>query len=151
MGNTYYGTNVQSGLPQVSSFVYTNSAGTSALADSWYGAQNSAGFSPTHKFRISGGGGGVQVLDQCTGGGGFGGPSQRSLKKNIKLIGKSKKGINIYSFEFKEGKYADNYPGKWQGVMADEVKDIDDVVFKMYGNDWVDYGKLDVEFKKIKS
>ena len=150
MGNTYYGTNVQSGLPQVNSFVYTNSGGTSALGDSWYGAQNVSGFSPTHKFRIQGGGGGVLVLDQCTGGGGFGGPSERSLKKNIELIGKSKKGVNIYTFEFKEGKFADEYPGKWQGVMADEVENVAGAVMNWKGTKWVDYSILDVEFKKIK-
>lgn len=94
---------------------------------------------------VSGGGGGGPPPPP----GGGGGPSERSLKKNIKLMGISPSGLNIYAFEFKEGRYTDKYPGKWQGVIADEVKDMDNVVFKMYGNDWVDYSKLDVEFKKI--
>jgi hypothetical protein len=150
MSATYYGTNVSSGVPTQGSFVYTNSGGTTALAGGWYGAQNASGFSPTHKYRTTTGGG-VQTVDICTGGGGFGGPSQRSLKKNIELIGKSKKGVNIYTFEFKDGVYADNYPGKWQGVMADEVEKIDGAVFNFKGVNWVDYKKLDVQFKKIKS
>ena len=57
----------------------------------------------------------------------------------------------IYTFEFKDGVYADNYPGKWQGVMADEVEKIDGAVFNFKGVNWVDYKKLDVQFKKIKS
>tara|TARA_R100000908_G_C3720207_1_gene123282 strand:- start:39 stop:497 length:459 start_codon:yes stop_codon:yes gene_type:complete len=150
-GATYYGTNVSNGLPQVNSFVYTNSSGSSTLSDGWYGAANASGFSPTHKYRIQGGGGGVLSLDVCSGGGGFGGPSERILKRNIKLIGKSKKGINIYSFEFKPGVYADEYAGVWQGVMADEVEHIDGAVFNHRGSKWVDYGMLDVEFKTIKS
>ena len=77
--------------------------------------------------------------------------SDRRLKKNIKLIGKSKIGINIYSFEFKPGIYADKYTGVWQGVMADEVEHIDGAVFNHRGSKWVDYGMLDVEFKTIKS
>ena len=99
-----------------------------------------------HGYTHVGGGGGGGAPPP---GGGGGGPSERSLKKNIKLMGISPSGLNIYTFEFKEGRYTDKYPGKWQGVIADEVKDMDNVVFKMYGNDWVDYSKLDVEFKKI--
>ena len=48
-------------------------------------------------MRTSGGAGGVQAVNVCSGGGG---PSERRLKKNITLIGKSKKGFNIDSFEF---------------------------------------------------
>ena len=148
---TYYGTNVSSGLPQTSSFVYSNSGGTSALSDAWYGATNVSGFSPSHKYRIQGGGGGVIALDTCSGG--FGGPSQRSLKEDIKLIGVSPSGLNIYSFKYKKGVYADEYPGTWQGVMAAEVKEkgLDESWFWWKNHMWVDYEKLDVEFKKIKS
>ena len=151
MSTTYYGTNVSSGLPQTSSFVYSNSAGTSSLSDGWYGAQNNSGFSPTHKFRIAGGAGGVQTLDVCSGGGGF--PSQRSLKEDIKLIGVSPSGLNMYSFKYKKGIYADKYPGTWQGVMAAEVKEkgLNESWFWYQNHMWVDYEKLDVEFKKIKS
>ena len=108
------------------------------------------GFSPTHKYKI------VsevvrlrELLPQCGGGGGL--PSDRKLKKHIKLIGKSNKGINIYSFEFKEGIYADKFAGVWQGVMADEVEHIDGAVLNHRNSKWVDYSMLDVEFKTIKS
>ena len=139
-----------------STFAYSNSGGTSPLADSWYGiSQNFGGAS--HAMRTAGGAGGVQAISTCSGGG-FGGPSDRRLKKNIKLIGKSKKGFNIYSFEFGGSKLGDKaakaYPGKWQGVMADELEYLDDgTVYKWSVGkelvDFVDYGKIDVEFKKI--
>ena len=35
--------------------------------------------------------------------------------------------------------------------MADEVEKIDGAVFNFKGVNWVDYKKLDVQFKKIKS
>ena len=85
------------------SFAYTNSGGTSALSDAWYGISNTFG-GAQHQMRTSGGAGGVQVVNVCSGGGGF---SDRRHKKNIKLIGKSKKGFNIYSFEFGGTKLGD--------------------------------------------
>ena len=72
--------------------------------------------------------------------------SDRRMKKNIKLIGKSKSGLNIYAFE-----YIDKVFGKgvWQGVMSDEVPN-EAVIKDFAGNfDGVDYSKVDVEFKKI--
>tara|TARA_Y100000361_G_C11159756_1_gene346431 strand:- start:2008 stop:3018 length:1011 start_codon:yes stop_codon:yes gene_type:complete len=144
ISNTYYGSNVSSGLPQTSSFVYTNSSGTASPSDGWYGASNVAGFSPSHRYRISGGAGGVISLDAC-GGGGF---SDRRLKKDIKLIGVSSNGINIYSFKFKDEKYG---KGLWQGVMADEIEHIDGAVINFNGYKWVHYTmkEIDVEFKQI--
>lgn len=144
MGFTYYGTNVSSGLPQVGSNVYSNSGGTSALSAGYYGAQNASGFSPTHFFQI-GAGGTVTSLTACGGGGGFG-PSDRRLKKNIRQYGKSLNGINIYLFEYNDEKYG---KGVWQGVMADEVEHIDGAVVNMGEYKWVNYDKVDVEFKQI--
>ena len=69
-------------------------------------------------------------------------PSDRKLKKNIKLIGKSPSGLNIYSFEYK------NKKGIYQGVMSDEIPK-EAVVKHTDGFDRVDYSKLDVEFKLI--
>ena len=71
--------------------------------------------------------------------------SDRRLKKNIKLIGKSPKGINIYLFE-----YINEFFGKgvYQGVMSDEIPK-DAIVKHSSGYDSVDYSKLDVEFKNI--
>lgn len=71
--------------------------------------------------------------------------SDRRLKKNIKLIGKSNSGLNIYAFE-----YIDKIFGKgvFQGVMSDEIP-ISAVTKGEDGYDRVDYSKLDVEFKNI--
>ena len=44
--------------------------------------------------------------------------SDRKLKKNINLIGKSPSGLNIYNFEYIDSKYGN---GVFQGVMSDEV------------------------------
>ena len=71
--------------------------------------------------------------------------SDRRSKNNIKLIGKSKSGLNIYSFNYKD---KINGKGTYQGVMSDEIPS--DAVFKHSdGFDRVDYNKLDVEFKLI--
>lgn len=80
------------------------------------------------------------------GGGGGGGGSDRRMKKNIKLIGKSKSGLNIYAFEYIDKIFGE---GIWQGVMSDEVSN-EAVIKNFAGNfDGVDYSKVDVEFKKI--
>lgn len=71
--------------------------------------------------------------------------SDRSLKKNIKKVGESPSGLNIYNFEFKNSKYG---KGVFQGVMSDEVPQ--KAVTKKDGYDSVNYNMLDVEFKKIK-
>lgn len=70
-------------------------------------------------------------------------PSDIRLKENINLIGKSNSGINIYSWTYKEGVYE---KGVFTGVMAQEVPwasvPVGDYLH-------VDYGKVDVQFKKI--
>lgn len=80
-----------------------------------------------------GGGGG--------GGGMMGSISDKRLKKNISLVGKSPSGINIYEFSY----LWDN--NRYIGVMANEVPqasfDIGNGVMA------VDYSKIDVEFKQI--
>ena len=69
--------------------------------------------------------------------------SDRRVKNNIKLIGVSNKGLNIYSFNYKN----DNTK-TYQGVMSDEIPN-EAVVTHKDGFDRVDYSKLDVEFKLI--
>jgi hypothetical protein len=71
--------------------------------------------------------------------------SDRRLKKNIKLVGKSKKGFKIYTFEYKNKEYGE---GTYQGVMSDEIPS-EFVIKKDNGFDFVDYSNLDVQFKKI--
>jgi hypothetical protein len=67
--------------------------------------------------------------------------SDKRLKENIELIGKSPCNINIYKFNYK------NNPTTYQGVMADEVSWAS--VKHPNGYMMVDYNKIDVEFKKI--
>jgi len=67
--------------------------------------------------------------------------SDQRLKEDIKLIGRSAQGINIYEFKYKQ------LPGTYQGVMAQEVpwaSVITDTGFYM-----VDYNKVDVEFRRL--
>ena len=72
--------------------------------------------------------------------------SDRRLKNNIKLISRSKAGLNIYSFNYKD----DKTWGKktYQGVMSDEIP-TSAVIKHEDGFDRVDYSKIDVEFKSI--
>jgi hypothetical protein len=72
--------------------------------------------------------------------------SDRRLKKNIKLIGKSNSGLNIYAFEYINKIFG---KGKWQGVMSDEMPN--NAIIKNFAGifDGVDYSKIDVEFKQI--
>ena len=71
--------------------------------------------------------------------------SDRRLKKNINLIGKSPKGLNIYSFEYKSNSYGS---GVYQGVMSNEVP-LEAVYVSSDGYDMVDYSVIDVDFKQI--
>ena len=73
--------------------------------------------------------------------------SDRRLKENITLIGTSKSGINIYTFEYKY-KFSQAGFGLFQGVMSDEVP-AEAVSVDEYGYDMVDYSLIDVEFKKL--
>lgn len=72
------------------------------------------------------------------------GISDRRLKKNIKLIGKSPSGLRIYAFEYIDKFFGD---GIYQGVMSDEIPS--NAVMSNIGYDKVDYSKIDVEFKKL--
>ena len=72
--------------------------------------------------------------------------SDRRLKHSIKLIGVSHKGLNIYSFKYKDTKFGE---GTWQGVMSDEIPDFA-IIIGSDGFDRVNYSKLDVCFTRIK-
>ena len=72
--------------------------------------------------------------------------SDRRLKENIKLIGQSPSGLNVYSFEYKNKEKFGK--GIYQGVMSDEVPSIA-VVKSKDGYDAVNYNMLDVKFKQI--
>ena len=67
--------------------------------------------------------------------------SDARLKEEIKLVGKSPSGINIYSFKYK------HTDGTYEGVMAQEVpwaREMTDTGYYM-----VDYSKVDVEFRRL--
>ena len=72
-------------------------------------------------------------------------PSDRKLKKNIELIGKSKSGLNIYMFEYIDKIFGS---GIYQGVMSDEIPQYA-VINHVDEYDRVDYSKIDVDFKEI--
>ena len=63
------------------------------------------------------------------------------LKEDIKLVGKSPKGIKIYNFKYKGDDKT------YQGVMAHQVPQAS--IANEFGYLMVDYNKLDVEFKEI--
>ena len=114
-------------------------------------AANKASANQAQAAAISGIGSGIaSAVGAVAGGGGFGEDgafgSDRRMKKNIKLIGKSNSGLKIYAFE-----YINKTLGKgvWQGVMADEVPN--NAVIKNFAGDFdgVDYSKIDVEFKQL--
>ena len=67
--------------------------------------------------------------------------SDSRLKEDIRLVGKSPMGINIYSFKYKQS------AGTYEGVMAQEVpwaRQMTDTGFYA-----VDYSKVDVEFRRL--
>lgn len=111
---------------------------------------NKASANQAQASAIAGIGTGIaSAVGAVAGGGGFaegGAFSDRRMKKNIKLIGKSNSGLKIYAFE-----YINKTLGKgvWQGVMADEVPN--NAVIKNFAGDFdgVDYSKIDVEFKQL--
>ncbi len=72
--------------------------------------------------------------------------SERSMKKNIKKVGESPSGLNVYNFEYKDKKHGE---GKFQGAMADEVPSYA-VVSRPGKPDMVNYSLIDVVAKSIK-
>ena len=72
--------------------------------------------------------------------------SDRSMKKNIKKVGESPSGLNVYNFEYKNKKHG---KGKFQGVMSDEVPSYA-VVSRPGKPDIVNYNLIDVVAKSIK-
>ena len=67
--------------------------------------------------------------------------SDRRAKENIKKVGVSPKGVNIYEFTYK------NNDDVYRGVMADEVP----WAVSEAPNGWkmVDYNKVDVQFERV--
>ena len=70
--------------------------------------------------------------------------SDKRLKENIVLVGKSKSGINIYEFNFIDNKYGE---GRHRGVIAQELSYATSTGADGYL--MVDYDEIDVSFEKI--
>ena len=89
--------------------------------------------------------GAVQGVVGIASGFGWIGNSDRRLKTDIKKIGTSIKGYNIYRY-----KYLDQ-PEEYIGAMADEVlKKNPKAVYRMdNGFLGVDYSQIDVEFREV--
>jgi len=99
------------------------------------GGSGGGGFSPASS--------GMGSMGSLSGGGNTlgGGISDKRLKRNYHIIGKSKSGINIYQFQYL---WSDDI---YVGAMAQENPQAS---FDM-GNGFlaIDYNKIDVQFKKI--
>jgi hypothetical protein len=86
-------------------------------------------------------------------------PSDKKLKKNIKYSHTLSRGFKIYTFEFidefvtaQKDVSNDDYSGKWQGVLAQDLLDTEYencLNLREDGYFEVDYSKLNIEFKKI--
>ena len=72
------------------------------------------------------------------------GKSDRILKENIDLVGKSESGVNIYEFDYKDKSYGE---GRYRGVMAQEVPEASSTGSDGYLE--VDYSKVDVDFERL--
>jgi hypothetical protein len=129
-----------SGAVAVGVNVYTNSALTTPIGNgNWGGAGTSSGASSTYVFTIVFGTGYLSAILLCSG------PSDERLKKNIKKIGVSRKGVNIYEFEYKYPEI--DFGGKFQGVLGHEVPWA--ATEAENGYLYVDYSKVDVICKSI--
>ncbi len=111
----------------------TNFGGANSFSPGNYGSYALPNPTPSY------GGGSIPFLTNKTG------TSDRRLKKNIKLIGKSNSGLNIYMFEYIDKIFGS---GIYQGVMSDEIPQYA-VIKHADGYDRVDYSRIDVDFKQI--
>jgi len=83
--------------------------------------------------------------------------SDRRLKKNIKLIGQSPLGVNVYEFEYKDpglmtasSKTSEVYEeGKYRGAIADDVPQRAVITDLKTGYESIDYSKIDVPYQKL--
>lgn len=70
--------------------------------------------------------------------------SDKRIKHNYHIVGKSPSGINIWEFSYLGSN------DRYVGVMADEIEKCQpDAVIYNNGFMSVDYNKIDVEFKKV--
>ena len=122
----------------VNEYVYTDAAGTTPLGAGNWGYGETAVASAGSRFTTNSSGY-ITVFTPCT-------PSDRRLKKNIKLIGYSPTGLKIYTFEYLDKVFGD---GVFQGVMSDEIPSYAVMKNCVGEYDAVDYSKIDVDFKRL--
>jgi len=125
--------------PAVNDQVYTNSGGTSTPSAGNYGYCLVCLSHGTTDYRFTVNSSGIITATAAC-------PSDRRLKKNIRLLGYSATGLKIYAFEYLDKLFGH---GVFQGVMSDEIPS--DAVIKNFVGiyDGVDYSKIDVDFKRI--
>tara|TARA_R100001594_G_scaffold5456_3_gene16975 strand:+ start:10624 stop:11916 length:1293 start_codon:yes stop_codon:yes gene_type:complete len=78
--------------------------------------------------------------------------SDKKLKKNIKKVGKTKSGVPVSEFEYKDKEDAPKGPGRYKGVIAQDLvgTEHEDAVKKVGKNTLgVNYSKLDVRLGRI--
>jgi len=98
------------------------------------------------KKKKNGGGGGLADPGSLTQFLPFLAGSDPAMKENVKLVGESPSGLNVYQFTYKPGLGPE---GVYEGVMSNEIPS--EAVLKVTGEfDRVFYNKIDVEFKKVK-
>jgi len=103
------------------------------------GAKNINSYGDSMNSSLTSMGSGMGAGGGMSSGGGI--ASDKRLKHNYHVIGKSPSGINIYEFSYLGS------DTRYQGVMANEVGD---AAFMMdNGFYMVDYNKIDVVFKKV--
>lgn len=74
--------------------------------------------------------------------------SDKRLKENIELIGRSTSGIPIYEFDYRDKEYG---PFRYKGVMAQDLLDINPeaIITATDGIMSVDYDQIDVNFERV--
>ena len=103
---------------------------------------NSYGDSMNSSLTSMGSGMGASQSGGMSAGGGIG--SDKRIKHNYHIVGKSPSGINIWEFSYLGSN------DRYVGVMADEIEKCQpDAVIYNNGFMSVDYNKIDVEFKKV--
>ena len=125
--------------PAVNDQVYTNSGGTTTPSAGNYALYSGLGSGSTnYRFTVNSSGV-ITTYASCS-------PSDRRLKKNIKLIGYSATGLKIYTFEYLDTVFGE---GVFQGVMSDEIPNYAVIKNGVGEYDAVDYSKIDVDFKRL--
>jgi hypothetical protein len=124
--------------PAVNDQVYTASTGSATPSAGNYGYDDNGVGGTDYRFTVNASGV-ITAVASCS-------PSDRRLKKNIRLIGYSTTGLKIYTFEYLDKVFGE---GVFQGVMSDEIPSYAVIKNGVGEYDGVDYSKIDVDFKRI--